>query len=122
MPDFPVLYKQIVTDEYSVTQLQKAVAKLRENAERGICTYYHCTVGKDRTGIASMALLKSFGVSDDEIIADFMRTNRNAWWPTIKKCIAVFLLTQRWSFVTLCYHSFLADSRLMQIALKNYKG
>lgn len=121
MPDFPVLYKQIVTDEYSLGQLHKAIDKLRENAEKGICTYYHCTAGKDRTGVATMALLRSYGVSDDEIVKDFMRTNRNAWWPTIRKCVGVFLLTQRWSFVKLCYHSFLADSRLMRIALENYR-
>ncbi|MBQ1924555.1 MAG: tyrosine-protein phosphatase, partial [Proteobacteria bacterium] len=50
---------------------------------------FHCTAGKDRTGIVSMALLKSYGVSDEEIIKDYMRTNRNVLWPTIKKCIGI---------------------------------
>ena len=35
-----------------------------------------------------MALLKSYGVADEDIIRDYMRTNRNAFWPTIKKCMS----------------------------------
>ena len=57
---------------------------LKMNAVRGITTLFHCTAGKDRTGIASMALLKSYGVGNEVIIRDYMRTNRNAFLPTIK--------------------------------------
>ena len=74
IPDFTALYTNIVTDEYSRRQLDKVVAKLKENGDKGICTLFHCTAGKDRTGIVSMALLKSYGVSDKEIIRDYMRT------------------------------------------------
>ncbi len=93
VPDFKTLYTDVVTDDYSRGQLDKVVMTLRDNAEKGICTLFHCTVGKDRTGIVSMALLKSYGVSDEDIIKDYMRTNRNAFWPTIKKCFGVLLLT-----------------------------
>ena len=85
VPDFKELYKDIVTDEYCRSQLDKVVEILRKNAAEGKCTLFHCTAGKDRTGIVSMALLKSYGVSDEEIVRDFMRTNRNAFWPTIIK-------------------------------------
>ena len=93
VPDFKALYTDVVTDDYSRGQLDKVVMTLRDNAEKGICTLFHCTVGKDRTGIVSMALLKSYGVSDEDIIKNYMRTNRNAFWPTIKKCFGVLLLT-----------------------------
>ena len=36
---------------------------------------FHCTQGKDRTGIASMLLLSALGVSKETIIADFDATN-----------------------------------------------
>jgi protein-tyrosine phosphatase len=111
----------VVTEEYSRTQLEKAVSKLRENAGKGICTLFHCTAGKDRTGIVSMALLKSYGVSDEAIIKDYMRTNRNAFFPTVKKCIGVALLTRNWSLVKTCYQSFMANRELIKIALKHYK-
>ena len=37
---------------------------------------YHCTQGKDRTGIASALLLAALGASRDTIIADFDATNK----------------------------------------------
>ena len=37
---------------------------------------YHCTQGKDRTGIASALLLAALGASRDTIVADFDATNR----------------------------------------------
>ncbi len=121
VPDFEALYIDVVTDDYSRAQLDKVVATLRENAEKGICTLFHCTAGKDRTGIASMALLKSYGVSDEEIIRDYMRTNRNAFWPTIKKCIGVAILTGNWDLVKIGYNSFMANRKLIETAIKHYK-
>lgn len=120
IPDFKQLYTDIVTDEYSRRQLDKVVETLRKNAEDGKCTLYHCTAGKDRTGIVSMALLKSYGVNDDEIVKDYMRTNRNAFWPTIKKCVAVGLLTWNWSLVKTAYTSFMARKELILTAIKQY--
>ncbi len=121
IPDFKALYTDIVTDEYCRSQLDKVVATLRENAQKGRCTLFHCTAGKDRTGIVSMALLKSYGVSDREIIRDYMRTNRNVFWPTIRKCLAVALLTWNWDFVKTAYKSLMADPELIETAIRNYK-
>ncbi|MBO4812062.1 MAG: tyrosine-protein phosphatase [Prevotella sp.] len=120
VPDFKSLYTDIVTDEYCRAQLDKAVAMLRANAEKGRCTLFHCTEGKDRSGLVSMALLKSYGVSDKEIVRDYMLTNRNAFLPTIKKCLGVALLTRNWDLVKTAYHSFLADRRLIELAIKLY--
>ena len=121
IPGFASMYEQIVTDEYSRGQLDQIVALLRKNAEAGKCTLFHCTAGKDRTGIVSMALLKSYGVSNEEIIRDYLRTNRNAFWPTIKKCIGVLLLTHNWSLVKMCYTSFMAQRELIATAIRCYK-
>lgn len=120
IPDFTALYTDIVTDEYSRAQLDKVVLKLRENAAKGICTLFHCTAGKDRTGIVSMALLKSYGVGDNEIVKDYLRTNRNAFLPTIKKCLGVGLLTQNWDLVRTAYRSFMAQRELIVTAIRNY--
>ena len=120
IPDFKALYTDVVTQDYSKRQLEKAVSKLRENACNGICTLFHCTAGKDRTGIVSMALLKSYGVSDEEIIRDYMRTNRNAFWPTLKKCTGIGILTRDWSLVKTAYKSFMADRTLIETAIRYY--
>ena len=37
---------------------------------------YHCTQGKDRTGIASALLLTALGASRETIVADFDATNK----------------------------------------------
>ena len=120
IPDFKALYIEVVTDKYSRSQLDKVVETLRSNADQGITTLFHCTAGKDRTGIASMALLKSFGVCNEEIIKDYMRTNRNAFWPTIKKCLGVALLTRNMSLVKTAYKSFMADRKLIEVAIDHY--
>lgn len=36
---------------------------------------YHCTTGNDRTGWASAALLTLCGVSDDDVMQDYLRSN-----------------------------------------------
>lgn len=118
MPDFTALYTRIMTDEYSRGQLNQAVSTLKENAEKGICTLFHCTAGKDRTGLVSMALLKTYGVSDEEVVKDYMATNRNALLPTLKKCCIVGLLTWKWSFVKTAYHALMADRKLIETAMK----
>lgn len=122
IPDFHALYTDIVTDEYSRSQLDKVVETLRKNADKGITTLFHCTAGKDRTGIASMALLKSYGVGNEDIVRDYMRTNRNAFWPTIKKCLGVALLTRKWTLVKAAYRSFMADRKLIETAIENYES
>ncbi len=36
---------------------------------------FHCTAGKDRTGVAAALILKMLGVSDEDVMADYLRTN-----------------------------------------------
>lgn len=36
---------------------------------------FHCTTGKDRTGWAAASLLTLLGVPEDEVMADYLRTN-----------------------------------------------
>jgi len=37
---------------------------------------FHCTAGKDRTGLLAMLVLSTVGVSDDDVIRDFGLSNR----------------------------------------------
>ena len=49
--------------------------RLVVEAENG-AVLYHCTQGKDRTGIASALLLAALGAREETIVADFDATNR----------------------------------------------
>lgn len=120
VPDFKTLYREVVTGDYSRGQLDKVLAALKDNASKGTCTLFHCTAGKDRTGIVSMALLRAYGVDDEAIVKDYLRTNRNAFWPTVAKCAAVALLTRNKTLVKTAYKSFMADRKLIETALSHY--
>lgn len=120
LPDFKALYLQTVTDPCSRAQLQRVVDLLRANAQRGICTLFHCTAGKDRTGIVSMALLKSYGVSHADIVRDYLRTNRHALLPTLQKCIAVGLLTRSGALMKAAYRALMANREWIELALEHY--
>lgn len=64
------VYEYIV-DNYkeNICKALKAVANAPEDA-----VFYHCFLGKDRTGILSMLLLTIAGVSEDDIVADYQLT------------------------------------------------
>lgn len=38
-------------------------------------TIFHCAAGKDRTGFAAALVLKILGVSDEDILTDYLKTN-----------------------------------------------
>ena len=65
---------------------------LLENRGNGVL--WHCTQGKDRTGIAAASLLMALGVERKEIMRDYMRTNRSCafvnFWIFIGVCLVKF--------------------------------
>jgi len=68
-------------EEDYLTTLKHPVAALRiAQAVSGIAqglpdpVVFHCTLGKDRTGLVAMVLLGSLGVSDEQIIEDYALT------------------------------------------------
>jgi protein-tyrosine phosphatase len=44
-------------------------------ASEGKPVLWHCTQGKDRTGVAAMLLLTALGLEEDTILDEYMRTN-----------------------------------------------
>ena len=50
--------------------LVKAVTKVVEGLKNG-SVLYHCTAGKDRTGVLSATLLRILGADNEDIIADY---------------------------------------------------
>ena len=43
--------------------------------DEGRALLFHCTQGKDRTGVAAMLILSALGVSEEIIVEDYMLTN-----------------------------------------------
>jgi protein-tyrosine phosphatase len=51
---------------------------------------FHCSAGKDRTGLLSMLVLSSVGVSDEDIVEDYTLSNRYRTGHRIEHLRAVF--------------------------------
>ena len=63
------MYKQMLFGNKAYKELFRAL----EAGETPVL--FHCSGGKDRTGVAAMLILLALGASDETIYADFVRTN-----------------------------------------------
>lgn len=66
------LYPVLVTLEHSVQHYRKFFEILLAHEEGALL--YHCTMGKDRVGVATALILSALGVSRDTIVTDYMIT------------------------------------------------
>lgn len=64
----------LVTDTAAIQQYQKFF-ELVQN-ENDIPLIFHCSAGKDRTGMAAALFLYSLGVDEDRIMDDYLMSNR----------------------------------------------
>jgi len=74
MPNIADLYRTMVTDEYSVLQIKKIINEIVNSDDFSIL--FHCTAGKDRTGIIAMLILSILDVDIYEIIKNYLHINR----------------------------------------------
>ncbi|MGL4772704.1 MAG: tyrosine-protein phosphatase [Clostridium sp.] len=64
-------YFEMVDEQKSILKVVKILA----NEEGGVL--YHCTAGKDRTGVISALLLMLVGVSKEDVLADYEKSQEN---------------------------------------------
>jgi len=48
-------------------------------------TVFHCTAGKDRTGFAAALVLRALGVSEDDVMRDYLLTNERLQLPDMAR-------------------------------------
>ena len=85
-------YRIMVTEEPALDAFAELIHMLL-NEENDGAVLWHCTQGKDRTGIASAAVLLALGVDRDEIMRDYMRTNRSCRFKNYMIYLGVSLVT-----------------------------
>lgn len=73
VPNLCEIYKEIITSRYSKKQIKK-IFKIIMN-KKNSCVLFHCTIGKDRTGIIALLLLSMLDVDINDIRDDYMFTN-----------------------------------------------
>lgn len=67
------LYVPLISDDFALAGYRKFLDVIKEN--RSGAVLYHCTVGKDRVGVGTALILMMLGVSRDDIIKDYVKTN-----------------------------------------------
>ena len=73
-PQLDKLYKDMAIEEYSITQLKTVIKRIMANRDGS--SLYHCSEGKDRTGIVTLILLTILDFDIDTIFEDYLLTNR----------------------------------------------
>lgn len=70
---FEQSYREFVTLPSAIHGYHQFFTLLSKNEH--LPGLFHCTTGKDRTGWAAASLLMLLGVSDDDVLADYLLTN-----------------------------------------------
>ncbi len=78
IPDMCDTYKQFVSEDTreSWTKIFDLFADTEEGA-----ILWHCTAGKDRCGLVAAAIEHCLGISDEQIMGDYMLTNEHPVMP-----------------------------------------
>jgi protein-tyrosine phosphatase len=69
------VYESFVTDPSIIARYRTFFSLLQD--ENRLPLLFHCTAGKDRTGIGAALFLASLGVDEETIYEDYMLSNRN---------------------------------------------
>ena len=70
------IYRQMILEDTSRKNLKYIFTSLLQNTKLGTVVY-HCTQGKDRTGMLSAIILLALGVEKEDIIKDYLLYNRH---------------------------------------------
>lgn len=69
------VYRDVITDESSKAAYRKFFTQLLLNKNEGETLIFHCSAGKDRTGMGAVFLLSALGVPFETIKEDYLLTN-----------------------------------------------
>ena len=73
MPYLGEVYRRMLSDEYSITMIRKVLHEIMDSDEYPVL--FHCTAGKDRTGVIAFFVLYLLDVDYETIIDDYLATN-----------------------------------------------
>lgn len=88
IPDMNTLYPKMVSVA-AVPNLQLILTTIMDAAEARRGVLFHCTMGKDRTGVVAALVLSMLNVSREEIVNDYLLTHGT---DLIKAHIATWLV------------------------------
>ena len=74
MPDMADLYRQLIRE--CAESFRKILMAVMEHDFSSGAILWHCSEGKDRGGIVTALILEALGVSREDILKDYLLTNR----------------------------------------------
>lgn len=113
IPDMMELYKKLITEESSIEQLKKVFEVIISQDENS-SVLWHCTEGKDRCGITSALFLSLLDVDREEIIKDYLDTNKAAYKKAAKLVLIVLLLVHSVKKAKRVWEAFTVDRKFIQ--------
>lgn len=96
IPNLEDIYASAITDEYSPSAQSKILNICMDNAINGKATIFHCTIGKDRTGITSMLLESLLGVPYEDIIKDYVISKKSTIDEGNKYFLKLLIAKRNW--------------------------
>ncbi len=70
---FRVIYEDLAASEVTAAAYRALFRVLLDCPDGAV--YFHCTQGKDRTGVAALLILTALGVEEEETIKDYFLSN-----------------------------------------------
>lgn len=70
------MYQQLVLDSHAQAAYRDLLTVLLNNHDTDGAVLYHCSAGKDRTGVGTLLILSALGVDRETITNDFLLSNQ----------------------------------------------
>lgn len=111
IPDMEALYLKMVMDPVNQKQLGIAMNAIVTAVLDNKKVLFHCSAGKDRTGVLAALLLSVLGVSRTDVLKDYIRTNRSVYTGAVKKGLLIGAITHSFNAGLTAYQMFMAQQR-----------
>lgn len=116
MPPMADLYVQMVTHG-SLENLVKILKFILTLPEESFSVAFHCTAGKDRTGVVAALLLSFLGVERDTVIHDYLLTNKNVRFKANIAYVGLLLSKLNHKLASKIKHYFMAEPDFIKASL-----
>lgn len=74
-PSMPQMYVDMLTSEYSTGQMKRVFSIIFDSVQNDGCVLFHCSEGKDRTGIIAALIELMLGVDREMIMKNYLYSN-----------------------------------------------
>ena len=116
MPPMDELYVNMVTKD-SLENLVRVLKFILTLPMEKFSVVFHCTAGKDRTGIVAALLLSFLGVDRATVIKDYLLTNRNVQFKANMAYIGLLIAKHNHKLAHKIKHYFMAEPDFIKASL-----